>query len=547
MKEEDRSRADWKQLDDKLKEAFGFSDEQLAEEYDFYAAASAIEDVPPAPEGEFESILHRLREQLGEEMPKTTSGRDRPLPGKMVRENAEKALSVSRDPVGEAAGGAGEEIGDREETGQVVKIDLRQEDSRRESGESYAAEHGRAKRDGEEFAGHRELLLSEAEFSEAGSLRRTGLEAGRLESDRGREWMNGADGEETGDVTSGSKESEALSQGRRDRSDGVAGVKTETSGGEKADAASVGRMAEDRPDVKSREHAADEALNGIEAEELAAGEILTTGLETTGHGRTKGGGKAASWIRRKAGAETVRIEQTGLEKGSEFKTISKDGEGTEGKRKKRFWKKADAAEEEPMGAGGRETFAGLWQWMGVAAVAVMLGTVFFSPGIRVIGSKMYEYISAERNDKEAVVDNAENLPIEDELEQAYTRIRDELGIRVIELSYMPEGMVFENISIDRGVARMVFSYEGNYIFLIQVIQVVDDSFDFASDRTEYSVIYNDNLDEDIPIYANEYKEGCFEFNAKIVNGKSHYILIGTLDEDNFVMIVKQMKYYEKQG
>ena len=94
---------------------------------------------------------------------------------------------------------------------------------------------------------------------------------------------------------------------------------------------------------------------------------------------------------------------------------------------------------------------------------------------------------------------------------------------------------------------MVFSYEGNYIFLIQVIQVVDDSFDFASDRTEYSVIYNDNLDEDIPIYANEYKEGCFEFNAKIVNGKSHYILIGTLDEDNFVMIVKQMKYYEKQG
>ena len=226
-----------------------------------------------------------------------------------------------------------------------------------------------------------------------------------------------------------------------------------------------------------------------------------------------------------------------------FNVISNGGEEVNIRKGRRFWRKTGALAGKEKAPEAERQSNGLWQWVGIAAVAVMLGTVFFSPGIQVIGSKMYEYVGVNRSDREAVVDNAENFIADEELEKAYTRIKEETGIRVIEFSYMPEGMDFDNINIARGVARMIFTYEDRYVYFYQIIRAVDDSFDQISDRIEYGEVDNDNLNEKISISINNLEDNEIEFSAQYVNGKNYYFFIGIVEEEEFIKIVKGMRYY----
>ena len=90
---------------------------------------------------------------------------------------------------------------------------------------------------------------------------------------------------------------------------------------------------------------------------------------------------------------------------------------------------------------------------------------------------------------------------------------------------------------------MIFTYEDRYVYFYQIIRAVDDSFDQISDRIEYGEVDNDNLNEKISISINNLEDNEIEFSAQYVNGKNYYFFIGIVEEEEFIKIVKGMRYY----
>ena len=71
------------------------------------------------------------------------------------------------------------------------------------------------------------------------------------------------------------------------------------------------------------------------------------------------------------------------------------------------------------------------------------------------------------------------------LEKAYEQIRDELGIPVLRLNYIPEGMYLSSLDIKDGQVKMEFVYKGNRVYMFEVTYPVTDSGAYYSDCEEY--------------------------------------------------------------
>lgn len=177
-------------------------------------------------------------------------------------------------------------------------------------------------------------------------------------------------------------------------------------------------------------------------------------------------------------------------------------------------------------------------------VAALLGGVILGSGIGVNGLEGTEYRLRERDEGDAIFNNAEDIAQQNNIEQIYSEIEEKLGIPVIELFYMPNEMTFYDwfLNVDR--ARLEFVYKDNYFYFYQTLWNLDNSANYKSDRKSYKTIYNKYLDADIVIYKNELDGEEAEFGAQFLNGDAVYYLYGIIGEDEFIKIVKYLKYFE---
>lgn len=179
-------------------------------------------------------------------------------------------------------------------------------------------------------------------------------------------------------------------------------------------------------------------------------------------------------------------------------------------------------------------------------VAAALGTVVLGTGIGVSGKRDFEYWVREKNGGEEVVfNNAESVNSESELEKVYNTIEEQLGIRSIDLFYMPSEMDYNDFKIIDSMARIEFEYKNNYIHFYQTLLNEENSTDFVSDRQLYQSVYNRYLDKTIFIYKNELEDGENEFGAQFTDEKTYYFIIGIMDEDEFIKIIENMHFYKK--
>ena len=104
--------------------------------------------------------------------------------------------------------------------------------------------------------------------------------------------------------------------------------------------------------------------------------------------------------------------------------------------------------------------------MKVLLVAVAAGIAVFGGTMVASGKREYNYgiypIVGKQN---LVMKNNAVLDTADDLETAYQRIEDELGIPVLELGHIPEGMKFKSLAIERNIAILKFQYQGKNIYL----------------------------------------------------------------------------------
>lgn len=185
----------------------------------------------------------------------------------------------------------------------------------------------------------------------------------------------------------------------------------------------------------------------------------------------------------------------------------------------------------------------------VVATAVM-GTMVLGSGMWVGARRIKEYQIRERSDLENVVvfgNDSDNVIISEDdestIEKAYAQIEKELGIEVLELSYLPEDILFDRLIIKKRKGLIIFSNESKKVFFYQGLNDNTSSFSFSSNIEKCKQVYNIYLNKKIEIYKEELENGSIDFSAQIIEGNKYYLLHGVIDIEEFDQIVCGIKLY----
>ncbi|MDY5482840.1 MAG: hypothetical protein SPF91_01435, partial [Clostridium sp.] len=129
---------------------------------------------------------------------------------------------------------------------------------------------------------------------------------------------------------------------------------------------------------------------------------------------------------------------------------------------------------------------------------------------------------------------------EDNLEDAYRRINEKLGINILRLFYIPKDMYFQKLTIDKNKAKLWFNYKDRMIYVTQELRLEGSSYNPISDRKPYKNVYNNFLNCEIPIEMNDLTNGEKEFHIRITIQDSIFSIEGILEEKEFEKIVENI-------
>ena len=140
-----------------------------------------------------------------------------------------------------------------------------------------------------------------------------------------------------------------------------------------------------------------------------------------------------------------------------------------------------------------------------------------------------------------VWNNQENYITEiGNLEKAYIQIKEELGIAVLKLNYIPEGMSLSRLEIQKGYAKMTFTYGGNNISMLEVLYPIGDTGAYSSDREEYKAILNEWIGQEILVQRNKNSKGNYEYNAYFSIDNLYYVIEGIMEEKEFMKTIEAL-------
>lgn len=184
------------------------------------------------------------------------------------------------------------------------------------------------------------------------------------------------------------------------------------------------------------------------------------------------------------------------------------------------------------------------------AAAAVLGTMVIGGSMWVGAKRYYTYDSREREDLDNVVvfnNSEDNLIIDtkEEERKAYERIQEELKIKTLELSYLPEGMIFSKYEIWKRKSMMEFIADGHKLFFYQGVNDKPSSLSYVSDMRELEKVYNKYLEQEFSIYQRTLDKGEIEISVRFVSGNQYVLLYGIIDREIFKQIVCGIRPYEK--
>ncbi|MEG2428665.1 MAG: DUF4367 domain-containing protein, partial [Clostridium sp.] len=130
------------------------------------------------------------------------------------------------------------------------------------------------------------------------------------------------------------------------------------------------------------------------------------------------------------------------------------------------------------------------------------------------------------------------------LQEAYESIRDQMGIRVLQLGDIPTDLRYMKTAIAKRHATMYFDCDGRRFDIVQQLKTIDTSINIVSDRADKNIVYNEWIDKEIVIEKAVTDDGEEEFSAAFTDGNAYYYLSGMLSEEEFKKIVRDLKLIE---
>lgn len=180
-----------------------------------------------------------------------------------------------------------------------------------------------------------------------------------------------------------------------------------------------------------------------------------------------------------------------------------------------------------------------------ALLVSVLGAAILSSGVAASGKRSFEFKQkmVDEQGRNVIISNDDTLA-EGYVEEAYQKIRDTLGIEVLQLSYVPENMEFYKLEINQDVARMEFRYNGNVVYFVQSLYSVDSNTNTVSDRGQDEKVHNTILNKDLYIHKNTVNQGNEELSSVFVNEKAYYSLEGIIEKEEFRTMLRKITYFD---
>lgn len=177
--------------------------------------------------------------------------------------------------------------------------------------------------------------------------------------------------------------------------------------------------------------------------------------------------------------------------------------------------------------------------LAAALVAVFVGML----GVTAIGEKSYFFRRGSKSEYNMILDSDKNKTDISNLEEAYEKI-GELGIPVLKLGYLPQGLKFESIDVAGDNALITFEYKGNKLHFFQEAQGINISRNTDSDRENGKEVFNKWLKKTININYNNLGKDQTECGMEVGIKKGIYRLSGIIDIEEFEKIVENLIFFD---
>lgn len=175
--------------------------------------------------------------------------------------------------------------------------------------------------------------------------------------------------------------------------------------------------------------------------------------------------------------------------------------------------------------------------IGVAAAVLTVGGCFVA-----MGTKSYFYRDGRMVKQGIVYNNDSKVITARDEEEAYEKISEELGVKILKLGYMPDGMYFENLVLEKGYGKLQYRYQDERIFFIQAKSNVAASSVRSSDVKKSHEIWNAGLHMNIEIDKEELTGNATTYMAQFTYNGVYYYMIGVMDKNNFDEVVKKIQF-----
>lgn len=130
------------------------------------------------------------------------------------------------------------------------------------------------------------------------------------------------------------------------------------------------------------------------------------------------------------------------------------------------------------------------------------------------------------------------------LDDAYDKVKEELGIPVITLGYRPKDMYFSKCTVTSRRAVLEFEYENRMVYLHESVDSLegDHSIITVSDRDANDSVDNYWLNKSLIIEENILEDGLIEYSTGFSSNGAYYYLAGIIEKEAFIAIVEDLCY-----
>lgn len=157
-----------------------------------------------------------------------------------------------------------------------------------------------------------------------------------------------------------------------------------------------------------------------------------------------------------------------------------------------------------------------------------------------VGKKSYFYRERRSDSNKIILNNDTSVKVLSNEEEAYSMVKDELGIKPIKFGYLPEEMRFIKVSIDQTNAVFEYEYKGNTIYLIQMKEDTEASNCYTSDGTESGTIRNKWVGKSFKFKVEKISDSETKYEAYVIIDGVYYGLAGIMSEEEFTKTVERL-------